>query len=642
MRSGIPFRFKLFAIGALATLAAVAALGVSQWYLIEGTLGTQLRQRADDERPLLRAALASPLAERDYAAIDAILRESVTDRGLLYLVLVDRTGRVLAAAGDVAPGATPSAEPGYRSSPSGQRHLAFVDHIVVSDQFLARLHFGLSTRPIEEASSQLFTRAILIAAGSLLFSIVLMEILHSRVTRPLRRLGAVSREVRAGNYDVELARGADDEIGQLSEDFRHMIHQVRDRISALTTAESRLQGLLDEASVREKHLGDARLEAEAASSAKSHFLARMSHEIRTPLNGVLGMLELLLREPIDTRQRRFVELAQQSGRHLLEIVEDVLDYSRIEAGRVMVEAAPFDAHRFFRDLSELFAPSAQGKGLMLSVRYATLPQTLVGDAGRLRQIIGNLIANAIKFTAAGSIAVDACCTPRPGADATAATLHCRVTDTGIGIAAETLARLFAPFAQADESYTRRYEGLGLGLAISRGLAAAMGGHVHAESSAGQGSTFEVEVPVVVADGGPADSGDAAARPATSPLGARRVLLVEDNPVNSAIAATMLESLGCSVVAVATGQAALSAEPSDRFDAILLDLQLPDIDGVEVACRLAARWTGAAVTPTPIIALTANVLESDRRRCRDAGMQGFIGKPFTQADLAQALAALPPR
>lgn len=639
MRIAVPFRFKLFAIGALTLLAALTALGASQWFLVERTLGEQLRQRAEDERPLLRAALAGPLAERDYAAVHEILRESVTGRGLVYLVLVDANGRVLERSGDVDERSLPRAGPEHGMSPGGNRFVPFEDRIAIGDQVLAHLHYGLSTRPFDEASSHLLARAAVVAVVSLLVSILLMEVLHARLTAPLRRLGEASQRVRGGDYEVELERGADDEIGRLTEDFRHMIVEVRNRVTALTQAESRLRALLDEAGVRERELNEARREAEAASLAKSRFLAKMSHEIRTPLNGVLGMLELLRDDDLAARQRRYVALAHESGRHLLEIVEDVLDFSRIEAGRIRIESTPFDARALFADVVELFTPLASGKGIELTLRFGTMPAMVQGDSGRCRQILGNLIGNAIKFTHTGSVVVDAWCAPRP-AEGTS-TLHCRVTDTGIGIAPDALERLFAPFVQVDDSNTRRYGGTGLGLAISRGLAQAMGGNIRAESKPGEGSTFEVELPVKIPDPGLVVVGPRSVPVDPVTLYGRTVLLVEDNPVNRIIAEEMLRGLGCGVVSVETGLDGVAAESAGHFDAILLDLQLPDIDGFEVARRLKAGWASRGTDPVPIVALTANAFHSDRERCRAEGMQGFVSKPCTQAELARVLSELVP-
>jgi signal transduction histidine kinase len=365
--------------------------------------------------------------------------------------------------------------------------------------------------------------------------------------------------------------------------------------------------------------------AQAASRAKSTFLATISHEIRTPLNGVLGVNELLASTRLDAEQQQLVRTIGEAGRSLLAVINDVLDISKIEAGQLSMEAAPFDLREVVDTVGQLFAAGASEKGLRLETAWPeALPRLYLGDRARLRQVLSNLVANAVKFTALGGVRLTV---ERAGGD-DQPQLLVRVVDTGIGLTAEQQGRLFQPFTQGDASTTRRFGGTGLGLAISKRLVEAMGGTIGVESAPGQGSTFWVRLSLPVAAEALAPTG---AAPEGGSRFRGRALIAEDNPVNMLVARRMLARLGLEVLEAPDGQAALELLEHAKVDVVFTDLHMPELDGYGLARALRARGH-----TTPIIAVTANVMPADLAACLTAGMNESLSKPFSLADLERVL------
>ncbi|MFO0627693.1 MAG: ATP-binding protein [Polyangiales bacterium] len=438
------------------------------------------------------------------------------------------------------------------------------------------------------------------------------------IVRPLRRLSIVARQLgqgdsaRASVYPVE-------EIDALGRAFNAMADEVQRRAASLRVANEALVA--------------SNATAQAALAARSAFLATMSHEIRTPMNGVLGMAQLLEDSGLEGERLEWVRTLRRAGEALLTVLNDVLDLSKIEAGRLSVEQLPFDLEALLRECVRLFTPRAQQSGITLRCDLGALTGASVrGDPTRVRQVLANLVGNAVKFTERGEVVLSA-----HGGDDDLVRIVVR--DTGIGMSPEVLGRLFEPFSQADHSFARRYGGTGLGLAISSRLAQLMGGRLTATSEAGVGSTFTLELPLprCAAAVAPRETRlpAPAPRPSLRVTPARgRVLGAEDNEVNRKLLQRFLQRLGFEAVLVNDGAAAVEAVAREDFDAVLMDCQMPEVDGFEATARIRLREGPEA--RVPIIALTANAMQGDRERCLAAGMDDYLTKPLRMHELEAML------
>lgn len=429
--------------------------------------------------------------------------------------------------------------------------------------------------------------------------------------------------------------------------------------SMLGQAES-MVGTIRDVTRRQKiqlEIEAARAEAVAANAAKDEFLAHMSHEIRTPLNGVMGMNNLLAQTGLTTEQRQYVELVGSSGQALLVLVNDLLDYSRLQAHKLILEQVRFPLPRWLWEVVEPQRVAAHNKGLELQLHSNnTLPQEMVGDPGRLRQVLINLLTNAIKFTDQGRIDVFVKLTrDYGGQDA----LQLQVRDTGVGIAADKQQLVFGAFTQADSSTSRRFGGSGLGLSICERLVGLMGGHIALDSTLGQGSCFTVSIPLGVPQGmqesnipttqfgligfdnSPAPGHDLSPEAALSSiplLGGKHALVVDDHTVNQLLATKLLQRMGLNVQVAADGAQAVQAIQNGSFDVVLMDIQMPYMDGWQ-ATQLVRKWEQAqGKQRVPIIALSAHASAADREQAVQAGMDGYLTKPLTPEALKAALRA----
>ncbi|MFC1588893.1 ATP-binding protein [Pseudomonadota bacterium] len=429
-------------------------------------------------------------------------------------------------------------------------------------------------------------------------------------------------------------------INKSSSDALRLSLKNEDLIKNLTRASKDLESLnqsltseIEYVKNIEGELKKARDEAERMSRTKGEFLANMSHEIRTPMNGVIGTLQLLEDTPLTESQREYVNVAYKSADALLSILNDILDLSKIEAGKLEFEAIPFDLREIVNDVVVLHALKAEQSGIYLKSEFDDrLPERVIGDPTRMRQVMVNLISNAIKFTKEGGVIVRIKLKLK---DEKEALIRVEVEDTGIGVPSNKHQKLFLAFSQADGSTTRKHGGSGLGLAIVRQLVEMMHGNLGIDSEVGKGSRFWFVIPLGIA---------AEEKPAsTLPIKADEkielqgcVLLVEDNPINQMVARKMLEKTGLQSELAANGKEALEFLKQEKFDAVLMDCQMPEMDGFEATRLWREQEQHSGNGRLPIIAMTANVMEGDRERCLASGMDDYLGKPVRQAELGAVL------
>jgi signal transduction histidine kinase/CheY-like chemotaxis protein len=557
--------------------------------------------------------------------LQGLMRATMNTPHVRFLEVQDSTGKVLVHVEQAAENAHQRQMEIFQApirlqqvKPRGARFDDADDNANVPfEGYLGRVLVGMSSEAFNLREQEILLKAGILALFALLFTYILARRLSLSLSQPISAMSDAVKAIQHGDYSVPLPVADDAELGDLA---RH----INNLAQGLEKASREQKKAMDE-------LIRTQEEAERANSAKSEFLAMMSHELRTPMNGVLGMLQLMETTRMTEEQAEYAALATESTEHLLRVINDILDFSRFERDALELENIAFNPADLIATSVQAFAHNAQQRGLALEL---DLPPGLdllrvKGDPTRIRQILVNLIGNALKFTEFGSVRVE---TAWQRQDAQQILFTCAVRDSGIGISPQLLESMFDAFQQADNSISRRYGGTGLGLPIARNLAQRMGGSLHAQSSEGLGSVFELQIPLcLVQQEDPAPQPGATGNAPQERDGC--VLLVEDNPVNRTVVEAMLRSLGLQVSVAGDGAQAVSMAGKETFALILMDCRLPVMDGYEATRRIRQL---PGLQTLPIIALTANARHGDRDLCLQAGMNDYLAKPFKRTDLQQVL------